>query len=136
MTDVEYHHLPGTGTNDDNGYVVIIDGGEPIMAFVNPDRGGIEALVSEIINPAPPPPEPVTITYADFRARWTVDEMRRLSDAEDDAPREVRWKIRDYVRTATAANQVTPTGEGAEEARRLFVELGVLTEERAAKIFA
>ena len=84
------------------------------------------------IDPADEPPvPPAIVSYADFRARWTTDELEALFAAKSD-----HWQVEDLVILATAQNSVNLSSAAADTAKALFISLGVLTEERAGIIFA
>jgi hypothetical protein len=80
---------------------------------------------------AGPVPMPVHVDYGVFRARWTDEELAGLF-----AVRKTTWQVDDYVTLASGQGHVNLSGPTAAQAKALFVQLGVLTAERADAIFA
>jgi hypothetical protein len=126
----KYLPLPGEGTNGDNCYLVRFPGGFETRAFCKPALG-IEAMISEMLDPPPPPPQPVIVPYGAFERRWTDDELAGLFGV-----RKTTWQVDRYITLASAQGHVNLSGPTAAAAKALFVELGVLTAERADVIFA
>lgn len=78
-----------------------------------------------------PDPGPVLIPYGNFRARWEASEFEALFAAKN-----TDWRVEDYVTLASAQGHVNLSGETAAAAKALFVQMGVLSAERADIIFA
>lgn len=114
-----------------------IDHGEQ---YAYTDEAGVQKFVdAETIARAvadleanPPAAEPVFTSYENLRARMTQDERRAILTA-----RRADWRVDDFVTwAASAAGGIDLNGDNVAEARAALVAAGVLTEDRAAEIFA
>jgi hypothetical protein len=138
MSDVEYHVLPGQGTDGDNCLVVVAPDGTVLpVVYINPHKP-IEDEVAQALNPMPPPAPQVLVPYVQFEDRWEPGELELLFDLEKSD-----WRVRRFINRATVQGHINLTGiddpestSMAKAAKGLFVELGVLSAQRADVIFA
>ncbi|MCB1499703.1 MAG: hypothetical protein KDK07_07910 [Bauldia sp.] len=116
------HYLDAEAREAGVEHIVVLREGQTVQEFL--DERAAEAS-------AEPEPEIVIIPYAAFRARWEPEELAALFEAK-----KTDWRVEDYVTLASAQNAVNLSSKTTKAAKALLVAAGVLTAERADKIFA
>ncbi len=113
------------------------EGSRQFVRFVDGEPVGPSTWVAEglefpaVFERRNNPPAPILIAYGVFRGRWEPTELQGLFAAKNSD-----WRVEDYVTLASAQGHVNLSGPTAAAAKALFVDLEVLTPERAAAIFA
>lgn len=81
--------------------------------------------------PAPKTPSAPSLSYDAFRSRWTEEELAAMAQALTTDPR-----VLEVVIIARSQGRVNLSSVIAAAAKALFVEVGVLTSERADEVFS
>lgn len=90
----------------------------------------VEKQAAKVVRTWPVVTEPTILSYADFRERWTPEELSSMAAALGSNP-----GVLEVVITARTQGHVNLSGKTAGDAKKLFVALGVLTKERADEVF-